>query len=145
MDEKPKKIEAVKDKVLTLIKIQTENDTDKEGIVFIKRVSFVFEGKTAGNENIKVTWKPKMQKVEYVRGIESITTTRADMEALFKMLGDLPNALNLKGFIKMKVNYQLMSTLDGENEPVCYRFITSEDAFKSWSIVTESEIREDRV
>jgi len=136
MEEKPKKTENVKDKEKNLVKIQSETEEQQ-----MKRIKFIFE------DDFIVTWKPKVEKKEYINGIELIKKCSMEITDMPLKLIKLAQQVNKQGYVKLKISYKVMTTVDGDGNPVKYRFIISEKTFNSWEIlkVDKSEVADDEV
>lgn len=120
-----KEKEFAKDVEIEVNKIEMSQGKEQE----IVKVTFV-------TNKGKVTWKPKVEEVEMVRGIEIKKTVPASFDKLPQRLFDIQNEINSKGVAKVKASYSIWNTTV-DNEPVTYRFILGTKMFESWELVKE--------
>lgn len=115
-----------------------EVEINTQNIQEVRRVRFVTD---KGN----VTWKPKMSQENFKDGIKFLSRIPLLVDDLPGKIKDIAKIIQEKGKLAMTISYSIMSTTNAENEPVQYRFITSEKTFNDWVLKPEEIIKEEKV
>ena len=132
-----KKIEYVENQEVVMKELKLELDT--LDLSRVKKVRFI-------TDKGDITWKPKKKVKQFISGFETERIDNMNIDDLPDLLKKIQNIINNNGKCKLLATYQLMNTTNPENEPVQYRFITSNTFLDKWVIKEESnEVKEEKI
>ena len=110
---------------------------DKTG-EYVDKISF------ETTDGYKITYKPKINKTERIRGIAVNKVTQCTFDEVPKKVFELSEALNKLGIVKLYANYNIWNTqVDGK--AATYRYIMSESMLNEWKIIPETPIKEENI
>jgi len=81
-----------------------------------------------------ITFKPKIERIEWRKGIEVISSSQAKFDELPDKLSQFSTIANEKGFVKLIASYTVWNT-EKDGSPVTYRYIPGMKSFDEWKIV----------
>lgn len=88
----------------------------------------------------KITWKPKAEKTEMVRGIAKQTIAPCLFDDLPEKVFEIAREANDKGLVRVKASYSIWNT-EKDGEPVTYRFVMG-SVFDKWQIIKKEATEE---
>jgi len=117
----------IKDTQIRINSVELKESTQEKGI--IEKVIF-------NTENQRITWKPKIEKKELVQGFKVIKKVPCEILELPKIITEINQECNNKGFAIVKLSYNYWET-EQDGRPVTYKFLTSAKTLESWKLIKE--------
>lgn len=130
----PEEVKFVKGQEVVVTAIQAEMNNQNQDE--IRRFRFV-------SESGDITWKPKVQSKELIKGIEILKTQPMLASQIPDKIVTIQAHINQYGMVKLKANYSKMDTENAEGTPVTYRFIQSEKTLGKWEILPQQSTQQE--